>query len=579
MKHFINETADLVQEAITGALLADPSLVRLDGYPAIKVVLRADWDRSKVAVISGGGAGHEPAHVGFVGRGMLTAAVSGELFASPSVDAVLAAILAVTGEAGCLLIVKNYTGDRLSFGLARERARALGKRVEMVIVADDIAIKDAENPRGIAGTLFVHKVAGHAAEAGVALREVLEAAELAAQNVASIGISLSSCTIPGRAAETRMTDEEAELGLGIHGEPGIEKIRLSTAKDLVDEMVKRVARALETIGSASATASATASASRLAVLVNNLGGVPALEMSVITKAVLESELGASIALVVGPAALMTSLDMKGFSLSFLRLNVMLEEALLSEVAPTHWTRATRARRPAAATIPMPDAPRRRVFVSSKDSARRQIVETVCRALIAKETELDALDAKVGDGDTGSTCATAARSIMADLDSLPFADMSGLALALSDKLATVMGGSSGVLLSIFLAATGNALSDKASRNAVGNVPRALLSGLSRVQEVGGAQLGDRTMIDALHPALTALAAGASLSQVATAAREGAEKTGKMERARAGRASYLSAASLRGVMDPGAAGRRVRFQRVALRARAVRGATSTRRVLGS
>ena len=139
---------------------------------SIKVVHRTDWDQSKVALVSGGGSGHEPAHAGFVGPGMLTAAVCGEVFASPSVEAVLAGVLAVTGTPGCLLIVKNYTGDRLNFGLAAERARALGLRVEMVVVDDDIALPDLPQPRGLAGTLFVHKITGAMAEAGKSLEAV-----------------------------------------------------------------------------------------------------------------------------------------------------------------------------------------------------------------------------------------------------------------------------------------------------------------------------------------------------------------------------------------------------------------------
>lgn len=143
MSQFMNNREDLVNEAIDGVLAtSDGKLARLDGYPHIRVVYRTDWDKSKVALVSGGGAGHEPAHVGFVGEGMLTAAVAGGVFASPSVDAVLAGIMSVTGSAGCLLIVKNYTGDRLNFGLAAERARAFGLKIEMVIVDDDIALPD-----------------------------------------------------------------------------------------------------------------------------------------------------------------------------------------------------------------------------------------------------------------------------------------------------------------------------------------------------------------------------------------------------------------------------------------------------
>ena len=170
MVQFVNAKDDLVKEAIDGLLACSSgALSRLDGYPHIKVVHRSDWHRNKVALVSGGGSGHEPAHAGFVGPGMLSAAVCGEVFASPSVEAVLAGILAVTGAPGCLLIVKNYTGDRLNFGLAAERAKALGLRVEMVVVDDDIALPDVPQARGLAGTLFVHKIAGAMAEAGKSL--------------------------------------------------------------------------------------------------------------------------------------------------------------------------------------------------------------------------------------------------------------------------------------------------------------------------------------------------------------------------------------------------------------------------
>ena len=241
MKHFINDRSDVVTEAIDAAiLLGEGKLARLDGYPSIKVVLRTDWDRSKVAVVSGGGAGHEPAHAGFVGEGLLTAAVCGEIFASPSVDAVLAAILAVTGDEGCLLVVKNYTGDRLNFGLAAERARAMGLDVETVIVADDVEIANAARPRGVAGTLFVHKVAGHLARSGAPLRVVKEGAERVASGVRSLGISLSTCTIPGQPTDPRIGPQEVELGLGIHGEPGAETIAYGPVLELVGTMVKRL---------------------------------------------------------------------------------------------------------------------------------------------------------------------------------------------------------------------------------------------------------------------------------------------------------------------------------------------------
>ncbi|MEQ4530015.1 MAG: dihydroxyacetone kinase subunit DhaK, partial [Mixta sp.] len=188
---FMNEKSELVNEAIEGALIATPfhNLSRLDAGEGIRVVVRNDWDKSKVALISGGGSGHEPAHVGFVGKGMLTAAVCGDVFASPSVDAVLSAIINVTGEAGCLLIVKNYTGDRLNFGLAAEKARALGYKVELAIVQDDIALPENPQPRGLAGTVLIHKLAGYYAERGDTLDAVTQCAKQAIAATASIGLA------------------------------------------------------------------------------------------------------------------------------------------------------------------------------------------------------------------------------------------------------------------------------------------------------------------------------------------------------------------------------------------------------
>ena len=189
MKQFINAKENMVIDAIDGTIAASGgALTRLDGYPHIRVVVRADWDKSKVALLSGGGSGHEPAHAGFVGRGMLTAAVCGDVFASPSVDAVLAGILAVTGPAGCLLIVKNYTGDRLNFGLAAERARSFGHKVSIVIVDDDVALPDLPQARGLAGTLFVHKIVGAMAEAGANLEACTLAAERVVKSSRSIGM-------------------------------------------------------------------------------------------------------------------------------------------------------------------------------------------------------------------------------------------------------------------------------------------------------------------------------------------------------------------------------------------------------
>lgn len=533
MSHFINDRATIVTEAIDAEVArSGGALQRLDGYPAIKVVVRADWDRSRVAVVSGGGAGHEPAHVGFVGEGMLSAAICGEIFASPSVDAVLAGIVAVTGAPGCLLIVKNYTGDRLNFGLAAEKARALGLAVEMVIVGDDIALPESPRPRGVAGTLFVHKVAGHFARAGASLAEVKAAAERVARATASIGASLSSCTIPGQPGINRIAPGEVELGLGIHGEPGAKLLPLRPIHELGAAMMGLLEDALGRDDPMS-----------IALLINDLGGVPVIEAAIVGHAVAQAAQVHAIRHVFGPARLMTSLDMKGFSVSALPLrDPDIEAALLSAVGPQAWPLA----RTYAPVVPLalPAAIRPRDRPPSTHPGRRRALERMCEALVARRAELDALDAKVGDGDTGTTLATAAQAILADLDRLPFADAAELCAALSERLASVMGGSSGILLGIFTAAVGARVGSPADWAA------ALEEGVRRLREYGGASPGDRTMLDALVPAAAAFARDQDLASAARAAAEGAARTAGMVKARAGRSSHVREASLRGVPDPGA-----------------------------
>lgn len=527
MSQFMNTRENLVNEAIDGVLAtSDGKLTRLDGYPHIRVVYRTDWDKSKVALVSGGGAGHEPAHVGFVGEGMLTAAVSGSVFASPSVDAVLAGIMAVTGSAGCLLIVKNYTGDRLNFGLAAERARAFGLTVEMVIVDDDVALPDLPQARGIAGTLFVHKIAGALAAQGETLETVAEAAREVIDGVESIGMSLDTCTVPGSPKEDRIKPGMAELGLGIHGEAGIEQVAFSSAKEAIDQVVERL--------------SPNTGNGQYVALLNNLGATTALEMSVLARELTQSTLKDRLQWMVGPAPMMTSLDMHGFSVSLLQVTEFNKAALAAPVGPAAWP----GFHPVGSVCitPLPDglSPIRPTPSLNDDHA--SFLTRCCDILIKLESELNALDAKSGDGDTGSTLAEAARALKDSIDRLPLADLTQLYRAIGLELSQTMGGSAGVLLAIFFAATGDA-------SARGNdMIGALKAGLDRVREIGGANPGDRTMIDALLPALDNLPSG--LASAATAARKGADGTANITRARAGRASYLSADQLLGHNDPGA-----------------------------
>ena len=531
-RFFFNDRTQLVNDAIEGILLSAPhaNLVKLDIDPAIRIVARGDWDKSRVAVISGGGSGHEPAHAGFVGKGMLTAAVCGDLFASPSVDAVLNAIVAVTGDRGCLLIVKNYTGDRLNFGLAAEKAKRYGLKVEMVIVADDIALPDNKQPRGIAGTALVHKIAGYAAEQGKSLSEVRDIAQQACDNLWSLGVAMQTCNLPGSDDEEgRIKQGYVELGLGIHGEPGASVVDTQNSKAIIDTLVTPL--------------KAQAGEGRFAVLINNLGGVSALEMALLTKELAHSALKESIAYLIGPAPLVSALDMKGFSLTLLRLNDLFEKALHEEVETLGWQK------------PVAFAPLRTVahsaihdrveYTPSENPQVEKSVSSVARTLIQLENRLNALDAKVGDGDTGSTFAQGARDIAQRLEehALPLDDVSKLLLLVGERLATVMGGSSGVLMSIFFTAAGQKLHDGKS------LPDALLSGLAQMKQYGGADLGDRTLIDALQPALEALQKN-DLQAAAQAAQQGAEATAKMEKAGAGRSSYVNKENLDGVMDPGA-----------------------------
>jgi dihydroxyacetone kinase len=528
-QQFINDRESLVTDAIDGLLRASEGrLARLDGYPHIRVVMRAEWERDRVALVSGGGSGHEPAHAGFVGRGMLTAAVCGDVFASPSVDGVLAGILAVTGRPGCLLIVKNYTGDRLNFGLAAERARAFGHRVEMVVVDDDVALPDVPQARGVAGTLFVHKVAGAMAEAGASLDEVAAVARAVAAAAASIGMSLDTCTVPGQPKEDRVASGQVELGLGIHGEAGIEQVPFGGARDAVGRVL---ARLLPHLGPGPHVA-----------LLNNLGGTTPLEMGVLADEVARSPLGGRLVGMVGPAPLMTSLDMHGFSLSVLPAEPAWVEALAAPAAPLAWPGLARLTEPEVR--PLPDGLAPIQPVASPHPGRRALVERCALALVASEDALNALDARTGDGDTGTTLATAARALLQALDRLPLADVTQLHRAIATELSQTMGGSSGVLLAIFFAAAGDATASGKG------AAEALRAGLDRVMQVGGARPGDRTMVDALAPALDALPQG--LPAAARAARRGADATAAMTRAGAGRASYLSPERLTGHNDPGAEG---------------------------
>ena len=376
MKKLINDPHRVVEEMVEGLVAIYPGLARLDGY---NVLVRTDFrdvrDR-QVAVISGGGSGHEPAHAGFVGPGMLSAAVAGQVFTSPSPDSVFAAISAVAGAPGALLVVKNYTGDRLNFGLAAEMARSRGIPVETIIVADDTALAATEEhagARGIAGTILVHKVAGAAAAEGRPLAEVAALAEGAAQSLSSMGVSLSSGIVPavGKPSFT-LPENEVELGLGIHGEPGVRRVALRSADHIVDELLDPILLAHR-----------SQAAGPVALLINNLGSTTLMELAIIARHAISTLSARGFAVErVYTGTFMSSLEMAGVSLSVLLLNNERLRLLDAYTAAPAWPNASSQHRtPISERIiatleppaPLSAQPRQTLFAKAADHA----IEAAC----------------------------------------------------------------------------------------------------------------------------------------------------------------------------------------------------------
>lgn len=319
MKKIINNPEEVVEEMLQGIVAAHPSVKRLPGF---NVLVRAETS-PKVGLVSGGGSGHEPAHGGFVGKGMLDGAVAGAVFTSPTPDQVYEAIKAVDQQQGVLLIIKNYTGDVLNFEMASEMAEADGIQVEKVIVNDDVAVENSTwttGRRGIAGTIFVHKIAGAKAEAGADLTDVKQVAEKVIANVRSMGMALSSCTVPAVGKPSfSLADNQVEIGLGIHGEPGTHREELKTADEIVSHLMDKIFVDLN-----------PNTGDEVAVLVNGLGATPSMELYIINRKVAEILESKGITVVKTYVNnYMTSLDMAGFSISLLKLDDELKELLLA----------------------------------------------------------------------------------------------------------------------------------------------------------------------------------------------------------------------------------------------------------
>jgi triose/dihydroxyacetone kinase / FAD-AMP lyase (cyclizing) len=559
-----------------------------------------------VSVICGGGSGHEPFATGFTGPGLLSAAVAGATFASPPAAAVAAAIHAVSSPArGCVLLVMNYTGDRLQFGAAAEAARAAGIPVEVVFMADDVALlppgsgDDPADPayakaragaRGIAGNMLVLKAAGAAAAEGRDLAAVAAVARAAASRVSSMGVAVTACTLPGAAHPSdRLAAGTMELGMGLHGEPGAAVVPFP-AHDGAAGAVRAVVGALLDRGPvAAAVRRASTAGSRrpgppVACLVNSLGGLTVLETGCVAGEALAAlrDAGLSVRrLYSGVYA--SSLDMRGFSISLLLLEEDEEEgggggdgdggppllplldapvdvaapwpaspAAVSDAAAPPIPLPAAAAPPATTPRPPPDSPAVRTFCAALRAA--------AAAVRAVEARLDALDARAGDGDCGATLAGGAAAVEAALDAgkLDLASPRAAAASLAAAL-TGMGGTSGGLYALFLAGAGGRLPDADAGGWEASGPAewaaALAAGADAVGVHAGAAPGDRTMLDALLPAARAAAdaAGrggpAAAEAAAAAAAEGAAATASMAGG-AGRAAYVPAAALDGSPDPGA-----------------------------
>jgi triose/dihydroxyacetone kinase / FAD-AMP lyase (cyclizing) len=551
MKKFINRPEDVVEEMLQGLVVLHPGSVRLPGH---KVLIRSDAEEARnqqVAILSGGGSGHEPAHAGYIGTGMLSAAVAGEVFTSPSSDSVFAAIQTVAAKPGALLVVKNYTGDRLNFGLAAEMARAQGIPVEMVIVDDDVALKgtgQATGARGLAGTVFIHKMLGAAAAEGKSLTELAAIGEAAVASLATMGVSFSAGTSPAVGKPSfELGEQEMELGLGIHGEPGVRRTELQPANQVTETLLAAILQ------------HGIFEDERVAMMVNNLGATTEMELAIVARhaASFLAAKGLTVERIYA-GTLLSSLDMAGISISVLGLN---EDRLRWLDAPTTapaWPNAAKQR---------PGNPTRQIAVevaTAINSARgaqteagrktKQAIEAACQALLAAENDLTELDRVTGDGDLGVSMARGAKAVQDEVASYPLDDAPATLKMLGNTLRRGLAGSSGPLYGVLFLRTGSAL-EASGATGLTRWAEALDQGCGAISELGGAKPGDRTMVDALDPFVRTLqqAVGRKSTRdvvlaAVEAAERGAETTAQMH-PKLGRSSYLGTRVI-GYPDPGA-----------------------------
>lgn len=620
MKKMINRPETVVPEMCCGMAAAHPGLEFIQKY---KIMKKRTISQDKVTLISGGGSGHEPAHAGYVGRGMLDAAVCGDIFASPSQIQVYKAIRETASDKGTLLIIKNYSGDMMNFKNAAHMAKEDGLTVDYVKVEDDIAVQDSlytVGRRGVAGTVLVHKIAGAAAETGLELKEVKRVAQKAAANVRSIGFALTSCTVPAKGTPTfSLGDKEMEYGVGIHGEPGIRRESIQSADDLAKRMVSALAEDFEKEPGIGA-----GFAGKTALLVNGFGGTPLQELYLFANSAMAQmkEKGIRVArLYVGNY--MTSIDMAGASLSLLKLDKELEEYLKApSFAPAFMvepdeggSRSTPVQRAEGETrntsvqraedesrntpvqreeeevcfVPMekPEGTeevsysvetdkRYGVIEGNKISLHNMIylIDKMSEIVIANEVPFCELDSHAGDGDFGMSVAKGFRQLKREWGQLVNAHTDSIGQFLEECSLIIMeycGGASGPIWgSAFRGAAKSA--GHADQIDANQFAQMLQAAVKSIQETGrrsfgkGAQVGDKTLIDALVPCADLWAEeakkGTPVAEIfkrgALAAVEGAKKTEAIK-ARMGRAGTVGDRSI-GYPDAGAYGLGVIFTEI-------------------
>lgn len=579
MKKIMNRPDTMVMEMCGGMALAHPELEVIQKY---KVIRKRDRNPQKVCLISGGGSGHEPAHAGFIGTGMLDAAVCGDIFASPSQIQVYQAIKEMAGEKGALLIVKNYSGDMMNFKNGARLAEEDGIPVAYVKVDDDIAVQDSlytVGRRGVAGTVFVHKIAGAAAEKGYSLKKVKAAAENAISNIRSIGVAFTSCTVPAKGTPTfRIEDDEMEYGVGIHGEPGSSREPMQSADTLAGRMCRELSKEL-----------GLEENDEISILVNGFGGTPLQELYLLLNAVAKAAAERGIKIYRSFAGnYMTSIDMSGASVTFMRMNDELKELLDEESeAPAFRVKGHVPAREYEPYTLLREPDRKKlahIQTSGEHAVIRgdqitvdnmiYIVDAMSECIIKNEVPFCELDAHAGDGDFGMSVAKGFLRLKQEWENVTAekgTDIGEFLDACSMVIMEHCGGASGPIWGSAFRAAGKITKGKTaiSTKEFAEMMEAAVLGIQKTGEYSfgrGAVVGDKTLIDALAPCAEAWRRYAGELPVkelfligAKEAVRGAKDTEKIV-ARMGRAGTVGKRSI-GYPDAGAFALGVIFSKIA------------------